>query len=96
VARIIYIYTRVIQKVKTTSTCARLADFACDFFFHPPYSLDLVPSDFHLFTHFKQFLGGMCMGSDEEVKKIVEDWLVVWQQISVIQAYRSLSHNISV
>jgi hypothetical protein len=36
---------------------------------HPPYSLDLGPSDFHLFAHLKQFLG-----SDEEVKKIVKDW----------------------
>jgi hypothetical protein len=35
------------------------------FFFHPPYSPDLAPSDFHLFTHLKQFLGGTRMGSDE-------------------------------
>jgi hypothetical protein len=36
------------------------------FFFHPPYSLDLVSSDFHSFTHLMQFLGGMSMGSDEK------------------------------
>ena len=25
---------------------------------HPPYSLDLVPSDFHLFLHLNKFLSG--------------------------------------
>jgi hypothetical protein len=32
-------------------------DFAWNVFFHPPYSPDLKPSDFHLFTHLMQFLG---------------------------------------
>ena len=27
---------------------------------HPPYSSDLVPSDFHLFLHLKIFLSGQC------------------------------------
>jgi hypothetical protein len=43
-------------------------------FFHPPYRLDMDPSDFHLFTHLKQFLGSTHMGSDEEVKRTVKDW----------------------
>jgi hypothetical protein len=43
-------------------------------FLHPPNGPDLAPSDFHLFTHLKQFLGGTCMGNDEEVKKTVKDW----------------------
>jgi hypothetical protein len=34
----------------------------------------VAPSDFHLFTHLKQFLGGMHMGSDEEMKKKFKDW----------------------
>jgi hypothetical protein len=33
---------RVVQKVKTASTHALLADFAGDFFFYHPYSLDLA------------------------------------------------------
>jgi histone-lysine N-methyltransferase SETMAR len=41
--------------------------------FLPPYSLDLAPSNFHLFTHLKQFLGGTGMGSNEDVKKTVRD-----------------------
>jgi hypothetical protein len=40
---------------------------------HPPYSPDLGPSDFHLFTHLNQFLGGTRMRSDK-VKKTVKHW----------------------
>jgi hypothetical protein len=43
------------------------------FFFHPPYSLDLAPSDIHLFTRLKKFLSSTCVSSDEEVK-MVKDW----------------------
>jgi hypothetical protein len=66
-------FTRVIQKVKTTSTHALLADFAWEVFLHSPYGPDLAENDFHLFTHLKQFLGGTLTGSDE-VKKTVKDW----------------------
>jgi histone-lysine N-methyltransferase SETMAR len=67
-------YMRVVQEVKTASTCALLADFAWDVFHHSPYSPDLAPSDFHLFTYLKQFLGGTCIVSNEEVKMMVKDW----------------------
>jgi hypothetical protein len=50
-----------------------LADFAWVIFFHPPYIQDLAPSDFYVFTPLKQFLGGMHIGSDKEVKKKVKD-----------------------
>ncbi|KAJ4435469.1 hypothetical protein ANN_18085, partial [Periplaneta americana] len=36
---------------------------------------DLAPSDFHLFTKLKDFLGGTRFGSDEELKKTVNTWL---------------------
>jgi hypothetical protein len=32
--------------------------FGCEQFDYPPYSPDLVPSDFNLFLHLKTFLGG--------------------------------------
>jgi histone-lysine N-methyltransferase SETMAR len=56
------------------STRALLADFVWGILFQSSYSPDLAPSDFHLFTHFKQFLGGTRMASNEEVKKTVKDW----------------------
>jgi histone-lysine N-methyltransferase SETMAR len=42
---------------------------------HPSYSLDLAPSDFHLFPKGKEVLGGRQMSADEEVKETVTDWL---------------------
>ncbi|KAJ4431847.1 hypothetical protein ANN_20453 [Periplaneta americana] len=38
-------------------------------------SPDLAPSDFHLFTKLKDFLGGTRFGSDEELKNTVNTWL---------------------
>jgi len=42
---------------------------------HPPYSPDLVPSDYHLFLHMKCFLAGKQFHSDAEVETIVNNWL---------------------
>jgi hypothetical protein len=47
--------TRVVPKVEAASTRALFADLDWHVVFHPPYCPDLVPSDFHLFTHLKQF-----------------------------------------
>jgi len=41
---------------------------------HPPYSLDLAPSDFHLFRPLKEFLGGQHFSTDDEVKQAVLGW----------------------
>jgi len=42
---------------------------------HPPYSPDLVPSDFHLFLHLKNFLGGKRFDDDDDLKDAVQKWL---------------------
>ena len=42
---------------------------------HPPYSLDLVPSDYHIFGPLKGALRGHRFTSDEEVKEAVHTWL---------------------
>jgi hypothetical protein len=36
-------------------------------FDYPPYSLDLAPSDYHLFTFLKNWLGSQRFGNNEEV-----------------------------
>lgn len=41
---------------------------------HPPYSLALAPSDFHVFPKLKDFLGGSSYESDEELKESVGEW----------------------
>jgi len=42
---------------------------------HPPYSPDLAPSDFHLFLHLKNFLGGKRFDDDSDLKDAVQKWL---------------------
>jgi len=42
---------------------------------HPPSSLDLVPSDYHIFVPLKEALRVCRFTSDEEVKEAVHTWL---------------------
>ena len=41
----------------------------------PPYSPDLAPSDYHIFSPLKEALRGHRFTSDEEVKEAVHAWL---------------------
>jgi len=43
--------------------------------YHPPYSPDLVPSDYHLFSGLKKPLKGRHFSSDTEVIAAAETWL---------------------
>ena len=42
---------------------------------HPPYSRDLAPSDYHLFSELKKQLKGRQFLSDAEVIAAAETWL---------------------
>lgn len=52
-----------------------LENFGWELFDHPPYSPDLAPSDFHLFTKMKVWLGQQRFNTNEELKTSVQDWL---------------------
>jgi hypothetical protein len=41
---------------------------------HPPYSPDLLPSDFHLFGHMTEHLRGQKF-ADDKVMEAVQSWL---------------------
>jgi transposase len=47
-----------------------ITTFGWEQFGHPPYSPDLVTSDFHVFLHLKTFLGGRWL-HDDKVKDAV-------------------------
>jgi hypothetical protein len=51
-----------------------IATFGWEQFHHPPYSPDLVPSDFHVFLHLKTFLGGRRLHEDNEVRDAINTW----------------------
>jgi len=42
---------------------------------HPPYSPDLAPSDYHLFSGLKKQLKGHHFSSDAEIIAAAETWL---------------------
>jgi len=42
---------------------------------HPPYSPDLAPSDYHLFSNFKQHFRGQRFSTDDELEYATEEWL---------------------
>jgi hypothetical protein len=42
---------------------------------HPLYSVDLAPSDFHLFGLLRKLLGDKHFTDDEEVETEVQKWL---------------------
>jgi histone-lysine N-methyltransferase SETMAR len=62
-----------------TSTAARtqalLEDSNWELFDHPPYSPDLAPSDYDLFTYLKNWLGSQRFNSNEELMEGVKTWL---------------------
>jgi transposase len=43
--------------------------------FHPPYSPDLAPSDYHLFGPLKDYLRSHHYETDEAVQEAVRSWL---------------------
>jgi histone-lysine N-methyltransferase SETMAR len=56
-------------------TCALLEHFNWELFDHPSCSPDLAPSDSHLFTYLKNWLGLQCFSNNEELMKEVKTWL---------------------
>jgi len=57
------------------ATIDALETLKFEFLSHPPYSRDLVPSDFHFSPHLKRDLKGTHFTSDDEVKQAVTLWI---------------------
>jgi histone-lysine N-methyltransferase SETMAR len=57
------------------ATQERIQELKWQLLDHPPYSLDLDPSDFHLFGPLKNQLGGKRFPDDKEVETGVRTWL---------------------
>jgi len=49
--------------------------FKWEIFEDPPYNLEFVPTDDHLFIHPKQFLAGRSLTSYHGIKDDMQDWL---------------------
>jgi transposase len=51
----------------TACTRALLEHLNWKWFDHPSYSPDLIPSDYHLFTYLKNWLGSQYFNNNEEL-----------------------------
>jgi [histone H3]-lysine36 N-dimethyltransferase SETMAR len=71
-----------------------LASFGWDIVTHPPYSPDLAPSDYHLFTKLKKFLGGQRFSDDEEIMEAVKKWLKELEQKVYDEGIQKLVHRL--
>jgi hypothetical protein len=56
-------------------TNALIKLFNWEIFDHPPYSPDLAPSDYHLFTKMKVWLATQRFHTNEELMDRVNNWL---------------------
>ena len=59
----------------TARTNALIKLFSWEIFDHPPYSPDLAPSDYHLFSKRKVWLATQCFHTNEELMDGFKTWL---------------------
>jgi hypothetical protein len=57
---------------------------------HPPYSPDLVPSDFHLFGPLKELLRVQKFANDNEIMEAVQSWLKATPKSFFLEGIRKL------
>ena len=70
-----------------------LQQFQWDIFKHPPYSLDLAPSDFHFFPELKQWLEGKCFQTGIELQKPSKFTSNHWWLHFIKRVLQSLLHD---
>ncbi|UYV78131.1 hypothetical protein LAZ67_16000211, partial [Cordylochernes scorpioides] len=66
------------KKAKVTISAGKvmaMENFNWEIFTHPPYSPELAPSDFHLYSALKWHLGGKHFANDDEVQVEANHWL---------------------
>jgi transposase len=70
-------------------TRALLEHFDWELFDHPPYNPHLTPSDYHLFTYLKNWLGSQRFRNNELMKGI-KTWLSSQAATSLTEACKKL------
>jgi histone-lysine N-methyltransferase SETMAR len=63
------------HKSTATRTRALLEHFNWELSDYSPYSFDLAPSDHHLFSYLKNWLGSQRFNNTEEFMESVKTWL---------------------
>ncbi|XP_067126777.1 histone-lysine N-methyltransferase SETMAR-like [Centruroides vittatus] len=55
-------------------TQEKILEFGWSVLPHPPYSLDLAPTDFHLFRALQNALQGQCFQNDDQVQEFIQEF----------------------
>jgi hypothetical protein len=84
---VLYDNTRPCTAARTAETVVKLK---FDVMAHPPYSPDLTPFDYHLFSPLKEAFRGHQFTLDQEVKKTVHAWLTAWLEKFFSEGIRKL------
>lgn len=59
---------------RSIATMAKLSELRFELLPHPPYSPDLAPSDYFLFSNLKKHLQGKSYGSNDKVIEATNDY----------------------
>jgi len=79
----------------TARTNALIKLFNWEIFNHPPYSLDLVPSDYHLFNKMKIWLATQRFHTNKECTDGVNKWLYNMAALYLMRDYRNYCHGVT-
>jgi histone-lysine N-methyltransferase SETMAR len=67
------VFLQVNARLTTAARTRALLDhFNSELFGQPPYNPDLAPSDYHLFTYLKNWLGSQSFNNNEELMEDVK------------------------
>ena len=78
---------------KSVLAMGKLRDLHYELLEHPPYSLDLAPSDFHLFPKLKIFITGQRFSSNQEAIAAVEGYFADLKENHYRDGIMALEHH---
>ena len=59
-------------------TLQKLNELGCEVLPHPPYSLDLLPTDYHFFKHLDNFLQGKRFYNQQDAENAFQQFIESW------------------
>ena len=78
---------------KSQVAMAAIRDAGFEILDHPPYSPDLAPSDFHLFSKLKESLRGQRFQTDDDVMAAVNEWFQEQTEEFFLHGIKGLEHR---
>ena len=75
-----------------SGTCQKIAELCWENLLHPPYSLDLAPSDYHLFFSLQNFLRGKNFKNKEDIKQALVNFFASKDETFSKMEYTNFRH----